>query len=101
MHGDYSKRKSFVIYDFTNKLTLNDAIKLNKLSTTKLNDINKKVKEIITKIEFTKIPIRNYRVKDHYFIDLKTKEIFFFDPLVLTDNFHELYNIAKQKLNLN
>jgi hypothetical protein len=95
-----SKEKSFVVYDFTNKLTVKDAIQLNKFTQIELNLINTKMKNIIKNIETSKIPINNYRNKDHYFIDLKTKELYFFDPLVLPNNFAEIYNIAKKQLKL-
>ncbi|GEM_PF-3310710 len=96
------KHKSLVIYDFTNMLTVLDAIKLHKLNKTEIQQIEQKLKKFDELLIKKRYPIWDYAEKKHCFIDLNTKEIYMFDPRIYETNtlFNNLYNLAQKELNL-
>jgi len=99
---EHTAQKSLVVYDFTTMLTVNDAIKLNKLTKTDIENIEIKLKNLDKLIKEKKYPIWDYAKSKHCFIDINTKEIYMFDPMIYDRNttFENLYNIAKKELNL-
>jgi len=74
---------SYILYDFTNKLTVKDARKLNKLSLKELLDIDQRLVDLQDELHDThSIPIENLTISN-CFIDLSKKPygLYLFDPI--------------------
>jgi len=92
------KLKSFVIYDFSNLLTLEDAYKNKMISEEDYSKLHSKIYKGVEKINKLHLDLADLIYPHHYFFNPKTKEIYLFDPFVI--NFDKLYEVAKKELNL-
>jgi hypothetical protein len=82
---DYGQRKNYILYDFTYKLTVADAIKLNKISALDFENINSKLNKLADLLQQKyKMPIDDLNTNNCY-IDLKTKELYLLDPSLQKD----------------
>ena len=92
---------SMVAYDFTNLMSFEDAVIKGHIMDEKYEAAYAKMEAINKKIKDNKLLISDYGAAGHFFIDLKTGELYIFDPYVETfSDFKKLYNIAEKKLNL-